>query len=316
MSAPRTTTSSAVWAAGAALLALAAAWTSVAQRARATLRTGFVPDPVIVEGTARGERPASELDAACEGFVSRAPSHVYDVATRIGFLRLFATGPGDLVIVVRTPRGEVWCNDDRFATHPSVEGIVRTGEGPLEIYVGTHDADAECRYSLFLTETRSVRPGIGRDERAEASAALGEDVGLDTHASAGAHGGIRLRRGFLPDPRVLSGEAGGPVDASLLGGSCRGRLANAPSHTLELREEFDFLQLYIDPRETSDPGALSVVVMRPDGTFVCDVQRAADVPDVSAASWAPGLYRVWIGVDEEGATRAYHLGISEIRRVR
>ena len=315
----------------AALLAFTLLSRPCASQEMAHIRTGFVPDPAILEGETRGERAGSELDPSCAGFFPSSPTRRFQLDTRVGFLRIFATSTADLTIAVRTPEGDIWCNDDRYATHPLVEGILPPGV--LEIYVGTHAQGVSARYSLFLTETRSVRPGVGRDSSLEATALLGGDIGLSVEASAGAHEDLRVRRGFIPDPRVLRGVAGGDISAELLGGQCHGRVAAQPGHVLTLRDDFDFAQLYVrrghqpaDPEILDGPPApgtpgseadlsdISLVVLTPDGRFLCDSRR--DVPSVSADQLVAGEYRVWVGYEREGVQVPYRLGVSEIRRVR
>lgn len=295
------------------------------------IRTGFVPDPAILEGETRGESPGSALEPSCPGFFPSSPSRRFQLDTRVGFLRIFATSTADLAIAVRTPSGDIWCNDDRYTTHPLVEGTL--APGTLEIYVGTHAQGVAAHYSLFLTETRSVRPGVGRDTSLEATALLGGDMGLSVEAGAGAHEDLRVRRGFIPDPRVLRGVAGGDISVDLLGGQCHGRVAAQPGHVVTLRDDFDYVQFYVrrghepaDPDQLDGPPApgtpgseadlsdLSLVVLTPDGRFLCDARR--DVPSVSVDQMPAGEYRVWVGYEREDAQVPYRLGVSEIRRVR
>lgn len=283
------------------------------------LATGFIPDPAVLEGRATGVRPASTLAAQCSGFVGTSPSHVLSLDTRFGYLRLFATSEVDLVLAVRTASGEWLCSDDRFGIHPAVEGLFTRGR--VEVWVGTETAAASGEYALRITETRSIRPGIGSETSAEDASALARDLGLivDATPEQSLHGSIRVRRGFLPDPRWLEGASGGPIDASGLGGSCRGFVSARPTHVLTLQTPFDFFQLYLDASAT-EPGAqverdTALIVLAPDGHFLCDV-GSREVAAVQADAWAEGVYRVWIGALEEDATRATRLGITEIRRAR
>jgi hypothetical protein len=279
--------------------------------AQVHLATGFVPDPAILEGRAGGSRPATELSPQCPGFVGARPNHVLALDTRFGFLRIFATGPGDLVLAVRTSDERWLCSDDRFGPHPSVEGLFPAGV--TEIWVGVAETGAQSSYAVRITETRSIRPGVGVDVSAEEGIALARDVGLDVEAIEGLYQGIRLRRGFLPDPRWLEGTAGGPIDAGGLGGTCRGRITSRPTHVVELHTELDFMQLYAEVQQAGEE--LSIIVLTPEGRFLCD-GATRDVPAVSADAWGTGLYRVWIGAHAEDTSVRYRLGLTEIRRVR
>lgn len=276
------------------------------------LETGFVPDPAFLEGRTVGAQPLAAIvpegqREACRGFAGTAPTHVLRFDTRFGFLRIFATGPGDLVLAVRT--GDQWmCSGDRFGPHPSVEGTFEAGR--VELWIGTEALGAESTYLVRITETRSVRPGVAAEDGADESVALARDLGLEVSAPTGLHEAARIRRGFLPDPRTIEGVAGGPIDTSGLGGSCRGRVTAQPTHVLTLTDELDFMQLYL----TSEI-ELTIVVLTPEGRFLCDA-GTEDVVEVSSGRWPPGDYRIWVGTPEEDVTARHRLGISEIRRVR
>lgn len=289
------------------------------------LRTGFIPDPAVLEGFAEGVAglALSDPPECAEGFFARTPTHVFAFETRVGFLRFYATSLGDLAIAVRDAEGHWHCNDDRFGRHPSVEGTWVPGR--VEVWVGTHLPGERHPYQLRMTETRSMRPGVGPEGGDSGDETeLARDAGFLVDAESGRFDGIRLRRGFLPDPRVLAGDSTLPegqdgTDASVMGGECHGLVAHAPSHVITLLDDLDFFQLYLLPlnedRWPSDeaPG-LSMMILRPDGTFVCD--DADEGLELSAASWPPGVYRVWIGTELGEAPLPYRLGLSEIRRVR
>lgn len=289
------------------------------------LRTGFTPDPAVLVGTAVGRSPLDlrEPVECGAGFFSGAPSHVLQFETRVGFLRFYATGPGDLALAVRDAENHWHCNDDRFGRHPSVEGTWT--QGRVEVWVGTHAPSPGEDYELRLTETRSMRPGVGPEGGDSGDESeLARDAGFLVDAESGRFDGIRLRRGFLPDPRFLAGDSTLPADeegtdANVMGGECHGLVSHAPSHVITLLDDFDFLQLYLLPMNDArwpgeEPPGLSMVILRPDGTFECE--ESGDGIEVSGPTWAPGVYRVWVGTDLGEGAMPYRLGISEIRRVR
>lgn len=205
--------------------------------------------------------------------------------------------------------GDRWhCSGDRFGPHPSIEGVFEAGR--LEIWVGLEADGARSDYVLRVTEHRSVRPGVGAEDGADESAALARDLGLEIEASESVHERTRMRRGFLPDPRMISGVAGGPLDANGLGGTCRGRVTALPTHIVTLMTDFDFVQLWLEADVE-----LTMIVLTPEGRFLCDV-GTENVVEVSMGRWAAGEYRIWVGTHEEDVTARHRLGISEIRRVR
>lgn len=314
---------------------------TIAPEARIPLSTGFVPDPAQIDGHAHGARAFADLAGGdCTGFVGDRPSHVMALDTRFGFLRIFATNAAetDLVLGVHvfdTSGRATWmCSDDRFGNVPGVEGVFPRGH--LEIWVGTHAIGASADYTLQITETRSVRPGIGTGGVADDRSAATE-LGLDTTA-VGRYDPIHLRRGFLPDPRWLTGEAGlaasvegpdagaesGPIEVTLLGNGCGGIVPASPAHIVTLLDDFDFLQLYLC--EPSPDGSrcvpntepLSLVVLLPDGTFRCesaDDSFTALSAGHDQGGWPAGDYRVWVGIHHIDVHEPYRLGISELRRV-
>lgn len=288
-----------------------------------SIRTGFVPDPIVVRGAVRAETPLARLGEGCAGLASTAPTQRVRMETRFGFLRIFATGPDDLTLAVRTEDGAVLCSDDRFGRHPSVEG--RFAPGLLEVWVGQREATTTVTapavpatlpagtFELELTETRSIRPGVRSGEEGE-RLSLAIEAGLDVRSEAGRDGDLRLRRGFLPDPRYLEGSTiaeGDHVDLGGLGDVCRGFVTASPSHVLNLQDDLDFFQVYVANALEST----TLVVVGPDGSVACD-SADGDHPHVTRDAWPPGLYRIWIGAHRADAIVPYRLGLSEIRRAR
>lgn len=302
-----------------------------------SIRTGFIPDPVVVRGETRQDTPLSFLGESCLGVSTEAPMQRIELDTRFGFLRLFATGPENLTLAVRTQDGAVLCSDDRFGLHPSIEG--RFPPGVLEVWIGvkpaetppvaegetpaaptvaaeeapaTTEPDTRHLYELELTETRSVRPGVRLGEEQD-HLTLAVELGLDVRAETG-QTNIRLRRGFLPDPRTLDGTITPTtegLDVTGLEASCAGVVVTAPSHVITLQEDFDYFQVYV----ADAPEDTVLIVLGPEGSLVCD-SSDNDQPQVENAMWPAGVYRIWVGAQRADAAFPYQLGVSEIRRAR
>ena len=222
---------------------------------------------------------------------------------------------------MRTEDGGVLCSDDRFGRHPSVEG--RFTAGTLDIWVGVKDTvvppepgpdeEIDHSYELELTETRSIRPGVRSGEEDD-RLSLAVEAGLEVRPETGRDGDLRLRRGFLPDPRVLEGTTVGTgehVDVGGLADTCRGFVVAAPSHVLTLQDDLDFFQVYV----VEAPESVTIVVLGPDGSVSCDTADG-DHPHVTRDAWPPGIYRIWVGAHRSDAAFPYRLGLSEIRRAR
>ncbi len=276
------------------------------------LRTGFVPDPLVVRGEVAPRVPLAPMGEGCLGLSTSGPTQRIRMDTRFGFLRIFATGAVDLTLAVQTPNGVI-CSDDRFGRHPSIEG--RFAPGEIAIWVGVKaDAGSPARaFELEITETRSIRPGVRRGEEGE-RLSLAIEAGLDVRPEHGTATDIRLRRGFLPDPRYLEGNVVGStdsIDASGIGDVCRGFVPALPAHVVTLSDDLDFFQIYV----AEAPESTTLVVVAPDGGVSCDAADG-DHPNVTRPSWPAGAYRVWVGAQRLDGTFPYRLGLSEIRRVR
>ena len=312
-----------------------------------SIRTGFIPDPVVVRGETHADTPLAFLGENCLGLGSEAPTQRIQLDTRFGFLRLFATGPEDLTLAVRTQDGAILCSDDRFGLHPSIEG--RFPPGVLEVWIGvkppeppepvegetpaptplptpepapTPEVNAEADagpvvdtshlFELELTETRSVRPGVRMGEEQD-HLTLAMELGLDVETETG-QSNIRLRRGFLPDPRTLDGAIAATtegLDVRSLEASCGGVVVTAPSHVVTLQEDFDYFQVYV----ADAPEDTVLLVLGPDGSLACD-SSDENQPQVENAMWPAGIYRIWVGAQRAEAAFSYQLGVSEIRRAR
>jgi hypothetical protein len=118
------------------------------------LYNGFVPDPLVVDGSTAGSFDASSWDESCTGFVDA--DHPVMVVTDDAFaeLKVMAWSSKDVTLVVRDPTGAFRCDDDSDDRHPIVHGAF--GQGLHSIWVGSHAAGAEVEYRLGFSELRTV----------------------------------------------------------------------------------------------------------------------------------------------------------------
>jgi hypothetical protein len=117
-----------------------------------------------------------------------------------------------------------------------------------------------------------------------------------------------LHAGFSPDPRVVSGEAIGEVQASSVHRKCRGWISRSPDYLLEA--DTAFFQLYIFGRSRSD---VSLVVRKPDGSVLCNDNRSGTQDPMIRGNFPLGTTQVWVGVRKQGATATYRIGFSEMK---
>lgn len=130
-------------------------------------------------------------------------------------------------------------------------------------------------------------------------------------ATGGGGGGgasFSLGPGFMPDPATATGQAGGLVQANTLSGDCRGYVSMTPNHVLTATGAFPNLRIAVNGG-TAD---LTLVVRRPDGTYLCNDDSEGLNPMVEGP-FAAGEHQIFVGsYSAESAGAAYRLGISEL----
>jgi hypothetical protein len=113
-------------------------------------------------------------------------------------------------------------------------------------------------------------------------------------------GSFTLNSGFTPDPFVVNVVAGGSIDASSIGGSCRGAISSAPD--VEITYRAGSLPLAIRTRSNSDT---TLVVNGPDGRWYCDDDSAGNLN--AQVFWSrpqSGTYDIWVGTFGGGTAQA------------
>ena len=134
---------------------------------------------------------------------------------------------------------------------------------------------------------------------------------LQPHA-APRFGTLTLYPGFTPDPQTLSGDAGGPLEATLLGEACTGFVGEAPGHVVEADGTFAELRFLARPEEDD---AVGIVVRDPEGEAHC-----VEAPDAGqnvelAMPVQPGRHTIWVSARSPGLTPGYVLGVTELSDV-
>jgi len=121
------------------------------------------------------------------------------------------------------------------------------------------------------------------------------------------YGSVSLEEGFLPDPHTVSLTAGGSIEVDM--GSCTyGFVADAPDVDFYY-ETSGGSDLYIYVDATDDT---TLLINRPDGTWLCDDDGLGDANPIVAISGAVGgLYSIWVGTYGDELVEAT-LSMSEI----
>ena len=123
-------------------------------------------------------------------------------------------------------------------------------------------------------------------------------------------GTVALEAGFVPDPHVVNGTSGGGVDAATLSPGCSGWVSSTPDHVLDARSAFAPLRIL-----AHSTGDVTLVVQKPDGSYVCNDDAEGTDP-VIEAQLSAGAHRIWVGSYEQGASAQYRLGFSELGSTR
>lgn len=123
--------------------------------AATTLTPGFVPDPMMLSGSAGGPIQASTLspgDTLCRGSVGLTPNHTFTLTTAFPTLRFTVDSHGqDTTMVVRSSDGRIFCNDDANGSlNPEIMGTFPAGQ--VQVYVGLYSGVGTAAYNLTVSQ--------------------------------------------------------------------------------------------------------------------------------------------------------------------
>jgi len=121
-------------------------------------------------------------------------------------------------------------------------------------------------------------------------------------------GTLNVATGFVPDPAVIPLIAGGDIDASSLGGTCNGYIANAPDFRVNYEAGTNY-PLIISALADADT---TLVINAADGTWHCNDDSDGLNPVVTFTSPQSGQYDIWVGIYGEPTTAMAGLYISEV----
>jgi hypothetical protein len=113
-------------------------------------------------------------------------------------------------------------------------------------------------------------------------------------------GTFTLNAGFTPDPFVVNVVAGGNIDASGIGGACRGAISSAPD--VEITYNSGSFPLAFRTNSGSDT---TLVVNGADGRWYCDDDSAGSLN--AQVFWSrpqSGTYDIWVGTFGGGTANA------------
>lgn len=263
-----------------------------------TLQAGFPNDPRTIDVRAGGAMPAAVLGGqGCVGYITEHPTYVvhYEEAGSLFDLFFSAAADPDLTMAVRTPSGEVLCDDDGGVgpLNPGVR-VESPPNGAYEIWVGTYSSGIGYPQSaLHISELSFFGSNPFAPE-------------IDPDAPAGAT--LSLRAGFRNDPASIAVNQGGNVRLGPLGTRCVGYASAAPSARVTYRA--GRFRLFISTQSERDG---TIAVLAPDGTWYCDDDSAGDLdPGIIISEPPSGDYLVWAGTFSEIGAQTATLHVSEV----
>jgi hypothetical protein len=267
------------------------AWDAEPTYGTLRLAAGFDDDPRTLEVRAGGPDAAAGLGDACAGFIaSDAPDAAVEYEAGDYPLTFYVRAEEDTTLVVRTPGGEILCDDDTDDADPVVS-VEEPETGRYAVWVGTFAAGPTRDATLHVTELETREGGAGGepDWRAQPT-----------------YGTLELRAGFRPDPRTVELRAGGDGDASGLGDGCVGAIDfSAPDVDVNYEGGGDVL--YISATSQADT---TLVVYTPSQEWACNDDFDGSDPGIVFRRPESGNYNVWVGTYSSGPTQPATLRVS------
>lgn len=118
-----------------------------------TLRSGFTPDPRVVDLSAGGNIDAAQQIDGCQGHVTRAPDVRLNYTAGSLPLIISAFSNADTTLIVNAADGNWYCDDDSEGLNPRVR-FNDPQSGRYEIWVGTYSGGGSQAAELHISEIR------------------------------------------------------------------------------------------------------------------------------------------------------------------
>ena len=125
-----------------------------------------------------------------------------------------------------------------------------------------------------------------------------------------AQNNISIDKDTVVQPLSIQGTSGGTITALEIAqtantatGYCHGYVRSQPNHQLKLESFFGSLKL-----EVASPVDTTIIVKGPGGVWCNDDAGSAN--PVIKGQWQPGIYDVWVGSYQPGASDRYQIEIT------
>ena len=262
------------------------------------LRAGFSDDPRLVELSSGGRNLASDTANGCRGYVANAPDVRVIYSSGSLPLMFSVASDADTTLMVNAPNGRWYCDDDSGSgLNPAIR-FDNPLSGRYEVWVGTFGSSSLRTAVLGISELYDDISDIP-----SGNTGGGPDFSLDPN-----YGTANLRSGFTPDPHRVRLQSGGPIDASTLGGPCRGYIARAPDYRVNYTS--GRLPLNISVESSADT---TLVVNGPNGNWYCDDDSGNGLnPSIRFETPRSGQYDIWVGTYGASRLESAILDVSEL----
>jgi hypothetical protein len=282
------------WGGAVVVLALGAPWTASAQYVMPQAPPSYGQTTAMggqrqtLRGIAGGQVSLSGVNGSCRGYAQPNPSHVIMVPPGVTSVQLAGRSGIDTTLMVQMPDGRVMCDDDGGG-YPNPRLDIPAVPGQWRVWVGAYSSSNTGPYDLDVVAVGGAPPVVA----APPAGALFSTADMTL--------------GARPDPLIVTGTFGGPIQASNMSPDCRGWITGPPSHIVNARSGFPNLRFVV--RASSDT---TLVVRYPDGRLACNDDGGGSLNPLVEGPTGPGQIMVWVGSYSSGATGPYQMGITTI----
>ncbi|MBN8616796.1 MAG: hypothetical protein J0L92_39800 [Deltaproteobacteria bacterium] len=249
-----------------------------------------------LRGIAGGGVSLSSVNGSCRGYAQPNPSHILSVSPGVQSVRIAGRSGIDTTLMVQMPDGRVMCDDDGGGSlNPLLD--LPAVPGQWRIWVGSYSGSNTGPYDLDVMAAGGAPPIVRPGGPGPATGALFATVDMSL--------------GARPDPMIVTGTFGGPIQASNMSSDCRGWITGPPSHIVNARTGFPNLRFVVSAQSDT-----TLVVRYPDGRLGCNDDGGGAANPLVEGPTGPGQIMVWVGSYSSGNSGPYQLGITTIPGIR
>ena len=286
-------------------------WTGAPTFGTYSLATGFSPDPTNYTVTAGGTVEASSslttpTGTCYAGWVATTPDvRVHYTAGTLP-LRFYVDSPTDTTLVIHSPDGRWYCNDDAVGLSPVLD-FPGPLSGQYDVFIGTYSQNEYPEVSLSVTEMPSTYGPGGSTTVDPGVVTTIEWSGPPTF------GTYSLVSGFSPDPTNYSTTAGGTAQSTsslttLTGPCSAGWIATTPDVRVHYTAGTYPLRFYVGTPGTDT----TLAIHAPDGQWYCNDDFASLNPAIDFARPLSGQYDVFVGTYSQNEYPDVTLSVTEM----